>query len=135
MNMSVNNVPNAIAKKLADAVRLFDQLVLGDDALIARRRAADSALAEYDAFVAAGTNGVQAGALPEPESNNPISALAIRLLVGLGKVSQEDANQAFHAACHFVQEEARRANVELPWVVAPFLKRSAEPPASNVDET
>lgn len=71
---------------------------------------------------------INAGALMVPmaprrsagtaERNNPLSALAIRLLVGRGKVSQEDANDAFHAACAAVQSEAERMNEKLPWVVA-----------------
>lgn len=53
------------------------------------------------------------------ERNNPLSALAIRLLVAGGHVTQEKANEAFRIACSCVEEEARRMNVELPWVAAP----------------
>jgi hypothetical protein len=73
---------------------------------------------------------INAGALMMPmalrrsaraiERNNPLSALSIRLLVGTGKVSQQDANDAFHVACAAVQSEAERLNETLPWVVAPL---------------
>lgn len=58
--------------------------------------------------------------------NDPLSALAIRILVALEKVSQNDADHAFRLACEALEDEARRMNVELPWVVrAPC----AAPPA------
>lgn len=58
--------------------------------------------------------------------NDPVSALAIRILVALEKVSQNDADHAFRLACEALEDEARRMNVELPWVVrAPC----AAPPA------
>lgn len=51
------------------------------------------------------------------ERNDPVSALAIRLLVAAGACTQRDANTAFHAACTMLEEEAQRQNVSLPWVV------------------
>lgn len=52
-----------------------------------------------------------------PNRNDPVSALAIRLLVAAGACSQADANTAFHAACSMLEEEAERQNKTLPWVV------------------
>lgn len=52
-----------------------------------------------------------------PNRNDPVSALAIRLLVAAGACSQADANTAFHAACSMLEEEAERQNTTLPWVV------------------
>lgn len=79
---------------------------------------------------------INAGALMVPltarragshvERNNPLSALAIRLLVGAGRVSQDEANEAFHIACTALQAEAERMNVSLPWVVVPF-QAAADP--------
>ena len=57
---------------------------------------------------------------PKPERverNDPVSALAIRLLVGTGACTQEQADAAFHAACTMMEEEAERQNLSLPWVV------------------
>jgi hypothetical protein len=51
------------------------------------------------------------------ERNNPVSALAIRLLVGTGACTQEQADAAFHAACTMLEEEAERQNLSLPWVM------------------
>lgn len=56
--------------------------------------------------------------MDEPLRNNPISALAIRLLVAKGHVTQEIADWAFHLACSATQDEARKMGVDLPWVVA-----------------
>lgn len=66
------------------------------------------------------------------ERNNPISALAIRLLVAAGHVTQEKADEAFRIACYCVEEEARRMNVELPWIATP--PQSAEPMQALTDE-
>lgn len=55
----------------------------------------------------------------QTERNNPMSALAIRLLVAAGHVTQEKADQAFHIACYATQEEAKRMGEELPWVAIP----------------
>lgn len=51
------------------------------------------------------------------ERNDPVSALAIRLLVSAGACSQQDANTAFHAACTMLEDEAVRQSATLPWVV------------------
>lgn len=52
----------------------------------------------------------------EPVRNNPVSALAIRILVESGRVTQADADSAFTIACEAMEQEAERMNVELPWV-------------------
>lgn len=67
-------------------------------------------------------------AAPEPERNNPVSALAIRMLVAAGHVTQEKADEAFTIACSLVESEAKKQNVELPWV-----KRAA-PETNRVDD-
>ncbi len=54
----------------------------------------------------------------KPLRNDPLSALAIRLLVGTGQVTQEQANEAFRVACQAMEDEARRLDMTLPWVTA-----------------
>ena len=77
-----------------------------------------------------------ANAAPQPaeaaqpvQRNNPLSALAIRLLVEAGHVSQEQADEAFGVACRAVEAEAQRMNVSLPWVVAAPQQPAPEPVA------
>ena len=62
----------------------------------------------------------------QSDRNDPVSALAIRLLVSAGACSQQDANTAFHAACSMLEEEAARQNVTLPWVVRKLTPLSEE---------
>lgn len=64
----------------------------------------------------------------EPERNDPVSALAIRLLVAAGHVTQEKANEAFTLACQAIESEAKRMGVELPWV---GRVKEAEPAAAE----
>jgi hypothetical protein len=69
---------------------------------------------------------------PAPERNNPISALAIRLLVAAGHVTQEKADEAFGIACRAIETEAQRMNITLPWVKAthPTPAERAERPVA-----
>lgn len=52
----------------------------------------------------------------DPVRNNPVSALAIRILVESGRVTQADADSAFTVACAAMEDEAEKMNVTLPWV-------------------
>lgn len=76
----------------------------------------------------------QAPASEPVERNDPLSALSIRLLVHLGKVSQDDANEAFHLACTMLQKEAEEMNVKLPWVVVPHPSAQASESAEARDD-
>ncbi len=73
----------------------------------------------------------------KPERNDPVSALAIRLLVAAGHITQEKANEAFTIACQALEVEAERMGVELPWVgrTAPMLTREqADRIAGSIDD-
>jgi hypothetical protein len=50
--------------------------------------------------------------------NDPTSALAIRLLVAAGHVTQEKADEAFTIACNVTEVEARKLDAESPRVLA-----------------
>src|SRR5574341_873259 len=84
----------------------------------------DDVLTLIDAALAA----QPAQALAKPLRNDPLSALAIRLLVAAGHVSQAKADEAFSIACNAFEEEAQRMDVELPWVT-----RAAQPPAVEAE--
>lgn len=83
-----------------------------------------------DRAMAAGRRDVspQAAETGKPLRNDPLSALAIRLLVAAGHVSQAKADEAFTIACSAFEEEAQRMNCELPWVT-----RAARPPAVEAE--
>lgn len=71
-----------------------------------------------DAMFSAFLGGLsQQASTQEVARNNPVSALAIRILVGSGRITQAEADNAFTLACQAMEEEAQRMNVELPWVV------------------
>lgn len=63
-----------------------------------------------------------------PLRNDPLAALAIRILVAAGHVTEEKATEAFRLACCALEVEARRMNVELPWVSCglPEIERDAQ---------
>lgn len=52
----------------------------------------------------------------KPNRNDPVSALAIRVIVAKGYCTQEQANECFSLACDALEAEAARMNEELPWV-------------------
>ena len=47
------------------------------------------------------------------EANNPQTALAIRVLVATGRVTQEEADNAFRLACEAMKHEAARQGTPL----------------------
>lgn len=71
-----------------------------------------------DAMLAAAPKAPASAEVAPVQRNDPLSALAIRLLVGNGDVSQERADAAFRVACEAVEDEARRMDIDLPWVSA-----------------
>ena len=112
--MSETSAMNGVSARLSAAMR---GLLVGTSADGSEIRM-PAAGAVRGAFAALAEVEAAEREADKPLRNDPLSALAIRLLVGMGQVTQEQANEAFRVACQAMEDEARRLDMTLPWVTA-----------------